>query len=89
MNEIHNGVSSFDTIVLAIAFFESTCNICSLVVTKSSANNYWQYSCKQHLGCNFHILFGGQHVTGLLHTKNCNFVDNGYIMEPLLKVEGT
>ena len=38
---IHNGVASFGTIVLAIPFYELTCNIC-LVVTKSSANNYQQ-----------------------------------------------
>ena len=35
-------VASFDTIVLAIAYYESTCNIC-LVVTKSLASNYWQF----------------------------------------------
>ena len=54
--EIGNGVHSFNTIALAIAFYKSTCNI-FLVVTKSSAHNYWQYSCKQHLGCNFCISF--------------------------------
>ena len=31
---IHNGVAEFDTIALAIAFYESTCNI-HLIVTKS------------------------------------------------------
>ena len=36
--EIGNGVHSFNTIALDIAFYESTCNIC-LVLTKSSAHN--------------------------------------------------
>ena len=69
---ICNGVASSDTIPLAIAFYKSTCNIC-FVVTKISAKNYLQYSCKQHVGCNFHISFGHHHGTGLLHMKKCNF----------------
>ena len=63
--EIGNGVHSFDMIALAIAFYECTC----LVVTKSSAHNYRQYSCKQHSGCNLHISFGCDCGTGLLHMK--------------------
>ena len=46
--EIWNGVHPFDMIALAIAFYECTCNI-HLVLTKSSAHNYLQYSCNQHL----------------------------------------
>ena len=46
--EIWNGVHSFDMIALAIAFYECTCNI-HLVLTKSSAHKYLQYSCNQHL----------------------------------------
>ena len=41
--KIGNEVHSFDTIALAIAFYECTCNI-HLVVIKSSAHNYQQYS---------------------------------------------
>ena len=52
--KIGNGVHSFDMIALAIVFYKSTCIIC-LVVTKSSAHYYQQYSCKQHLGCNFFV----------------------------------
>ena len=81
---ICNGVASFNTIALAIAFYELTCNI-HLVVTKSSENNYQQYSCKQHLGCNFHISFGQHHGTGLLHMEKCHFVPNGYITETIAK----
>ena len=77
---IINGVASFDTIELAIAFCKLTCNIC-LVVTKNSANSYWQYSCKQHVICNFWISFGEHQGTGLLHMKKCNFIHNGYTME--------
>ena len=55
--EISNGVHSFDMIALAIEFYKSTCNI-HLVVMKDSAHNCQQYSCKQCLGCNFHISFG-------------------------------
>ena len=80
--EISNGVDSFDPIVLAIAFYKSTRNIC-LVVTKSSANNYWQYSCKQHLRCNFHTSLGQHHGTGLLHMKKCYFLHNGYTIETI------
>ena len=50
---IHNGVASFDTIELAVAFCELTCNT-HLIVTKSSGSNYQQ----QHEGCNFHVSFG-------------------------------
>ena len=50
--EIGNGVHSFNMIALAIAFCECTC-IIHLVVTKSSTHNYWEYSCKEHSGCNF------------------------------------
>ena len=66
---IGNGVHSFDMIALTIGSYECTCNIC-LVVTKSSAHNYWQYSSKQHSGCNFHISFDCHHSTGLLRMKN-------------------
>ena len=55
--EISNGVVSFERIALAIALYESSYNI-HLAVMKSSANNYQQYSCKQHSGCNFHVSFG-------------------------------
>ena len=82
--EIGNGVHSFNMIALAIAFYESTCNIC-LVVTKSSAHNYQQHSSKQHLGCNFHISFGQHHGTGLLHMKKCNFLHSGYTTETVDK----
>ena len=37
--EIYNGVESFETIALAIAFYESSYNIC-LAVMNSSANHY-------------------------------------------------
>ena len=80
--KIGNGAHSFDMIALAIAFYKSICNIC-LVVMKSSAHNYQQYSCKQHLGCNFHISFGWHHGTGLLHMKKCNFIHNGYTTETI------
>ena len=82
--EIANGVHSFNTIALAIAFYECTCNI-HLVVTKSLAHNYQQYSCKQHLGCNFHISFGQHHGTGLLDMKKCNFLHYGYTTETIAK----
>ena len=55
--EISKGVDSFERIALAIAFCESSYDI-HLSVTKSSANHYEQYSCQQHLGCNFHVTFG-------------------------------
>ena len=71
-NEIGNGVHPFDTTALAIAFYKSTCSI-HLVVMKSSAHNYQECSCKQHLGCNFHISFGQHHGTGLLHMKKMQF----------------
>ena len=83
--EIGIGVHSFDMIhmiALAIAFYECTCNI-HLAVTKSSAHNYWQYSCKQHSGCNFHTSFGCHCSTRLLHMKKCNFLCNGYTMETI------
>ena len=60
--KIGNGVHSFNMIALAIALYECICNI-HLVVMKSSAHNYQQYSCKQHLGCNFCISFGWHHGT--------------------------
>ena len=50
--ESGNGIHSFGMIGLAIAFYKATCNI-HLVIRKS----FKQYSCKQHLGCNFHISF--------------------------------
>ena len=81
---IGNEVHSFNTIALAIAFYKSTSNI-HLVVTKSSAHNYWQYSCKQQLGCNFCISFGQHHGTGLMHMKKCNFLHNGYTVETIAK----
>ena len=77
-------VASFDTIALAIAFYESICIIC-LVVTKSSASYYQQYSGIQHERCNFHISFGQHCGTGLLHVKKCNFIHNGYITETIAK----
>ena len=52
--KIHNGVDSYDTIVLATVFYESTCTIC-LVVTKISANNYWQYVHPRHQPCNIFL----------------------------------
>ena len=55
---------SFNKVALAIAFYKSTCNI-HLVVMKSSAHKYWQYSCKQCLGSSFHIAFG-QHCGTVL-----------------------
>ena len=73
-------------IALAIAFYEYTCNVC-LDVTKSSAHNYQQYSCKQHLGCTFHVLFGHHHSTGLLHMKNAIFYTMGLLQKPQLKLE--
>ena len=84
--KIGNGVHSFDMIALAIAFYEFTGSI-HLVVTKSSAHNYWQSSCKRHLGCNFHISFGCHHGTGL---QKCNFYIMGtpILQKPELKVEG-
>ena len=85
--QIGHGVHSFDMIALAIAFYESTCNN-HLVVTKSSAHNYWQYSCKQHSGCNFHISFGRHCGTRLLHMKKCNFYIMGILQKLLLKVQG-
>ena len=54
---ILNGVPEFDIIALVITFYESTCNTW-LVIMKSSASNYQQYSCKVHEGCNFHVSFG-------------------------------
>ena len=84
--KIHYRVPSFNTIALAIAFYESACKIC-LVVTKSSANNYQQYSYKQHLGCNFHISFGHHNGSGLLHMKSCYFLHNGYTTEAIAKRE--
>ena len=66
--EIGKGVHSFNMIALAIAFYESICNI-HHVVTKSSAHNYEQYSYKQHLGCTFHVSFGQHYATRLLHSS--------------------
>ena len=43
--EISKRVDSFEKIALAIAFYEESYDIC-LAVMKSSANHYWQYSCK-------------------------------------------
>ena len=70
--EISNRVESFETIALAIAFYESSYNV-HLTVTKSSANHYQQYSCKQHSGCNFHVSFSQHHGSGLLHQKKMYF----------------
>ena len=70
--EIGHGVHSFNMNALAIAFYECTCNI-HLVVTKSSAHNYQQHSCKQHSGCNIHVSFGHHCNTELLHMKKCKF----------------
>ena len=75
--KIGNGVCSFDTIALAIAFFECTCNV-HLIVTKSSSHNYQQNSCKQHLGCTFHVSFGHHYSTGLLHMKKCSVLHNWF-----------
>ena len=83
-HKIGFGVHSLDMIAMAIAFYECTCNI-HLVVTKSSAHNYQQYSCKQHSGCNFHISFGCHSGTGLLHMEKCNFLHNGLTMETIAK----
>ena len=79
--EIGNRVHSFDLIALAIAFYECTCNVC-LVVTKSSAQIYWQYSCKQHLGCSF-LCFIWSSLQYWIATHECNFlgVHNGSIAE--------
>ena len=55
--EVSKGVDSFEKIALAIGFYESSYDIC-LSVTKSSANQYQQHSCKQHEGCNFCVTFG-------------------------------
>ena len=66
--EIGNWVHLFDMIDLGIAFYKCTCNVC-LVVTKSSGHNYWQYSCKSHLGYTFHVSFRCHHSSGLLHMK--------------------
>ena len=85
--EIGNGVHLFDMIVLAIAFYESTCNV-HLIVTKSSAHDYQQYSCKQHSESNFCVSFGHHCSTGLLHMKKCNFFINGFTTETTLKVGG-
>ena len=79
--KICNGVHSFDMTALAIAFYECTCSIC-LVVTKTSAHNNDQYSCKQHSGCNFNISFGHHHDTGLLHLKNAIFYIMGILQKP-------
>ena len=81
---ILNGVPEFDIVALAIAFYESTCNT-QLVITKSSANNYQQYSCKVHEGCNFCVSFGQHCSTGLHHMKKFNFIHNGYITEKQYK----
>ena len=78
------GVHSFDMIGLAIAFYECSCNV-HLIVTKSSALNYWQYTCKQHSGCTFHDSFGHHYSTGLLHMKKGNFRHNGFIAETTAK----
>ena len=78
--EISNRVESFETIALAIAFYESSYNV-HLTFTESSANHYQHYSCKQHSGCNFHVSFGQHHGSGLLHQKNCIFVLSGSSME--------
>ena len=82
--EIYNGVESFETIAMAIAFYESSYNL-SLTVMKSSANHYRQYSCKQHSGCNFHVSFDQHHGSGLLHQKKCNFLHSGSTMEVVAK----
>ena len=82
--KIGNGVHLFDMIALAIAFYECTCNV-HLVVTKSSAHNYWQYSCNQHLGCYFHVSFGHHCGTGLVHMKKCNVLHNGSTTETTVK----
>ena len=50
--QVGNGVHLFDMIALASASYECSCNVC-LVVTKSSAQNYQQYTSKQHSGCTF------------------------------------
>ena len=73
--EISKGVDSFEKIAFAPAFYESSYDI-HLTVTKSSANLYWQYSCKQHSGCNFHVSF---------HQKKCMFVHSGCTMEMVAK----
>ena len=82
--KVGNGVHSFNMIALAIAFYECSCNVC-LVVTKSSAQTYWQYTCKQHSGCTFHVSFGHHHSTGLLHMKKRNFLHNAFTAETAVK----
>ena len=38
-------------IALAIAIFTNAPVIFVLLSQRVTAHNYWQYSCKQHLGC--------------------------------------
>ena len=85
--KVGNGVHSFNMIALAIAFYKCFCNV-HLVVTKSSAQKYQQYTCKQHSGCTFCVSFGHHHSTGLLHMKKCNFYIMGLLWESQLKVDG-
>ena len=54
---ILNGVQEFDIVALVIAFYKSACNT-RLVIMKSCASNYQQYSCRVYEGCNFHVSFG-------------------------------
>ena len=56
--KIHNGVHSFDTIAWLLHFVNPPVTFVLLSQRVLQTNNHQQYSCKQHLGCNFHISFG-------------------------------
>ena len=85
--EIYNGVESFETIALAIVFYESSYNM-HLAVMKSSTNHHQQYSCKQYSGFNFHVSFGQHHGSGLLHQKNAISYTVVLLWKWMIKVEG-
>ena len=83
---IHNGVplAEFDMIALAIAFYESICNIC-LIVTKVQQAIIINIHVNNMKDVIFIFPLGDTAVLDCSIGKKCNFIHNGYITETSAK----
>ena len=83
-NNIENGVDLFDTITMAISFYEGMYNI-QLAIQKSTTNSYWKYRCMKDAISSFIQKLDNDSFVG---NEEMSFHTFRYEVAAIAKVEG-